>query len=83
VVFVRSLIIDGDESELKRVAEVLEEMLSQGDEQVPWAFKLMFLESLTNSTELPLDRFVPKLLPRAREALEEIDESWGTRTPGR
>lgn len=80
--FVRSLIVEGQETELQRVADFLEEMLTQGDEQVQWAFRLMFLESLTNNSKLPLARFVSKLLPRSRQALKEMDEGWGTHTPG-
>ena len=80
--YVQSLIVEGQETELQRVADFLEEMLTQGDEQVQWAFELMFLESLTNNTKLPLERFVSILLPRSRHALKELDKGWGTRTPG-
>ena len=77
----------GDATELAAIAEAAERFLDGPSEQVQTAAKYGFLEGLTNrclaeSERLPFQRLARYLGPSTIAACRDLDDSWGTQTPG-
>ncbi len=67
---------------IKRIMEQIEEFLRYGDENIVYEVHLGILEPLTNQpSEFFPKYYYPYTGPKTIQAVREIDEFWGTRTP--
>lgn len=85
--FTTEHIKNNNQSLLKRIFQIIEELNLYGNEEVQYAASLIFFEGLTNTSghnpeTIPFERYVPLLGPKSKEICKEIDKYWGTKTPG-
>lgn len=69
----------GVDLEIDKIVEVTEQMLTQGDSVIKYAFRRMFLEQIAhrrNRGEFPIDRFTSKLQPLGYYHWQAMDRSW-------
>jgi len=84
--YVLELIKTNNTKELEIALEIIELLIENGDENVQYGITIGFLEGITNSL-LALEPkysllFTNKLKPKSKKFCEELDEFWGTTTPG-
>lgn len=86
--FVRDLISAKKENELKKVADLIEELIPEDpetDEDLYYSVKKCFLENITNlpSDEgYPVEIFIAMLGPKSRKICKDLDIYWGSTTKG-
>ena len=76
-----------DRRELQTIAEAADRLVRWPDEDVQEAAVVGFLEGLTNRClgepeRRPFQRLAPLLSPDVIAACRDLDDSWGTQTPG-
>jgi len=77
----------GDQAELARIAEVAERLVDWKSDHIQSAAVYGFLEGLTNRClgdpeRYPFHRLARHLGPSAIAACRDLDDAWGTQTPG-
>lgn len=78
---------DGNLDALRSIGELIELIITQGDEPTRELVTIGFLEGVSNHCghepeALPIARLVHHLGNASLRALRELDQFWGTRTPG-
>jgi hypothetical protein len=82
--FALELIQTGTEIELDRLASTIEQILIEGDSIVNYTFRMMFLKNLASQSEttgIPVDRFIAKLQPITIYYCKALDIFWGEDIP--
>jgi hypothetical protein len=61
--FACEIIIIGNDKEIEKIIDSTEEMISNGNDEVKYAFKFEFLENITNRMDtIPIERFTKRLI---------------------
>jgi hypothetical protein len=77
--FAIEIICTGVDAEIDQLSNILEQMLTQGDSVIRYAFRRMFLEQIAhrrNRGGFPIDRFTSKLQPLGYYHWQAMDQSW-------
>ena len=85
--YVGDAIERNERRELQTIAEAADRLVRWPDEDVREAAVVGFLEGLTNRClgepeRYPFQRLAPLLSPDVIAACRDLDDSWGTETPG-
>ena len=68
--FACEIIINGTDKEIEKLIDLTEDMISNGNDKVKYAFKFEFLENITNRmNSIPIERFTKHLKQNSKEHL--------------